>query len=278
MEKLDIYTEDGQFIGSEDRHIVHRDALWHKTVHCWLYDMDGHVYFQIRKDRGTLYTTASGHVAASESVKEAFGREVKEEIGIDVDYQNAVLVNVVKFVMDRENGDGTIFKDRAFANVYVCDFEKDYDNFHFDEEEVLGLVRFDAQEAYNFFKNPKGTITGEAITSRGSYITSAVKAYKKDDFLCNEGETLLKKYGAVLEKIIAITTGNYPVVGQTYRHFKGNVVTILAVAKNTETQEEMVVYNHDGDIWVRPLAMFISEVDHKKYPDVTEKKRFTLMK
>ena len=77
MEYLDIYDENGKYLGKEERSIVHRDALWHKTVHCWLYDKEGNIYFQIRKDKEKLYTTASGHVQAGETVKEAFGREVK---------------------------------------------------------------------------------------------------------------------------------------------------------------------------------------------------------
>ncbi|MBO4517260.1 NUDIX domain-containing protein [bacterium] len=48
--------------------------------------------FQIRKDTGTFYTTASGHVLAGETIKQAFSREVKEELGIDVDVSNAELV------------------------------------------------------------------------------------------------------------------------------------------------------------------------------------------
>ena len=38
MEKLDIYDEKGNFIGTEERNVVHEKGLWHKTVHCWLYD------------------------------------------------------------------------------------------------------------------------------------------------------------------------------------------------------------------------------------------------
>ena len=65
--------------------------------------------------------------------------------------------------------------------------------------------------------------------------------------------------------------------GQTYRHFKGNLVKIIAVAKDSETLEKMIVYTHDGDTWVRPYDMFLSEVDHKKYPDVKQKYRFELV-
>jgi len=119
MEHLDIYDEQGNFLGKEERSIVHRDALWHKTIHCWLYDKEGNVYFQIRKKENQLYTTASGHIIAGESVTEGFGREIKEEIGVNIDINKAQLVAVVPFQLDREEKDGSLFRDRAFANVYV---------------------------------------------------------------------------------------------------------------------------------------------------------------
>lgn len=65
--------------------------------------------------------------------------------------------------------------------------------------------------------------------------------------------------------------------GQKYRHFKGNVITVLEIAKNTETLEMMVVYDHDGTIWVRPYEMFVSKVDKEKYPDVEQEYRFQLV-
>lgn len=64
------------------------------------------------------------------------------------------------------------------------------------------------------------------------------------------------------------------IVGKKYRHFKGNIVEVIALAKDSETLEEVVVYNHDGDNWVRPYNMFISLVDKEKYPDVNQKYRF----
>lgn len=70
---------------------------------------------------------------------------------------------------------------------------------------------------------------------------------------------------------------NKPKVGEVYRHFKGNVITILAIAKHTESLEEMVVYDHDGEIWVRPLSMFLEKVDKEKYPNVEQEYRFELI-
>ena len=69
-----------------------------------------------------------------------------------------------------------------------------------------------------------------------------------------------------------------PAKGETYRHFKGFIVKIIAIGKDSETLEELVIYEHDGEIWVRPLEMFLSEVDHEKYPDVKQTYRFELIK
>lgn len=67
---------------------------------------------------------------------------------------------------------------------------------------------------------------------------------------------------------------NKPQVGEIYQHFKGNIIKIIAIGIHTETKEEMVVYEHDNDIWIRPMEMFLSKVDHEKYPDVKQEYRF----
>ena len=63
-------------------------------------------------------------------------------------------------------------------------------------------------------------------------------------------------------------------VGKKYRHFKGIVVEVTAIAKDCEDLHEVVVYKHNGDYWVRSLSDFLSEVDHTKYPNAFQKYRF----
>lgn len=200
MEYLDIYDEQGNHLGKETRKVVHEQGLWHKTVHCWLYDNTGNVYFQVRADENKLYTTASGHVDAGETVKEAFGREIKEEIGIDVEIDQAQFVDVIIFKMDKQKSDGTIFKDRAMANVYVCEYNEEA-KFHFDPKEVSGLAFVNAKEVLELFENKRESISGKMILE--DYVQE--KTYTVDDFLIYPNETLMSKYGKILNKVVELT-------------------------------------------------------------------------
>ena len=70
--------------------------------------------------------------------------------------------------------------------------------------------------------------------------------------------------------------------GKLYKHFKGKLYQIIDIVNDSETNNDLetrkiVVYKAlygDGIVWARDYDMFLSEVDHEKYPEVKQKYRF----
>lgn len=73
--------------------------------------------------------------------------------------------------------------------------------------------------------------------------------------------------------------------GSTWKHFKGYELTVIAVAKHTETGETLVVYecrnpkdeNYVPSIWARPMSMFFEKINENKYPEHKGEYRITRM-
>ena len=80
---------------------------------------------------------------------------------------------------------------------------------------------------------------------------------------------------------------NIPEPGTIVRHFKRETIRnlgtndylyeIVGLAEHTESKENMMIYRAlygSGKLYARPLDMFMSEVDHNKYPSIQQKYRF----
>lgn len=64
-----------------------------------------------------------------------------------------------------------------------------------------------------------------------------------------------------------------------YKHFKGDYYLLEDIATNSEDLKQYAVYRQlygENKLFIRPLEMFLSEVDHQKYPEIKQQYRFQL--
>ena len=120
-------------------------------------------------------------------------------------------------------------------------------------------------------------LTDEELDILQDDLLSLIEDEENNDTLSRDDD-YLKELKALYRKF---SSRPAPQPNEIYRHFKGNYYKIIAVGHHSETGEQMVVYydtskkvSSPSNPCIRPLEMFMSEVDHKKYPDVIQKYRF----
>jgi isopentenyl-diphosphate delta-isomerase type 1 len=89
-EELEIVDESNRVIGVRERAEIHRQGLWHRSVHIFIFNSRGEIYLQKRSPRKDQYpdhwdSSAAGHLIPGESPEIAAHRELGEELGIDTE-------------------------------------------------------------------------------------------------------------------------------------------------------------------------------------------------
>lgn len=165
-EILDIYDEDLKWLGTKERLAVHQDGDWHKVFHCWIAyrDADGCDYLVMQRRGPNTQTfpnmldiTAAGHYQAGETPRDGV-REVREELGIEVAFEDLIPLGV-HISVGRYKG----LIDRQFADVFLYIHNQDIADYHYQVEEVAGLVVLPVDEGLAMFAGERESMMVRAV-------------------------------------------------------------------------------------------------------------------
>jgi isopentenyldiphosphate isomerase len=165
-ELLNVFDEEGNHTGTASRQDVHKKGFWHETFHCWFIKKEEekwYLYFQLRsgnkKDYPNLLDiTAAGHLLSHETCKDGV-REVKEETGLEVKFEDLVSLGIIPYEVVMEN-----FIDRERAHLFLFEFSQTMEDFTLQHDEVSGIFCADVDSISGLIDGKVSSINIEGFT------------------------------------------------------------------------------------------------------------------
>ena len=193
--------------------------------------------------------------------------------------------------------EGQVITKETYEKLYGCLCKlKDYEATGYSPDELSGCSIISSGEYpyWDGYKDGKADAYNKAIDDLWYKLNSHFADWQltEDDKLAKDIIELaiesideiaeeLKERGAKMNNRMNVQSQvncmKDSIVGFRYKHFKGDIYVVTDIAVHSETEEPMVIYksfDKPNLVWCRPLDMFMSEVDHEKYPSVQQKMRF----
>lgn len=165
MEIIDIYDDNMDYIGNMERDEAHKKGQWHKVLHCWVINKknennEGNLLFQLRSPTkkthpNKLDVSSAGHLISGESINDSI-REVNEELGINVDYENTFYLG---YRLSTSNRNQMI--NREIQLIHFLQTDISLDKFVPQKEEVSGLYWVNIDDCIKLFNKNITTVTGK---------------------------------------------------------------------------------------------------------------------
>ena len=199
-ERLRIFDEQYNEIGSLPRKEVHKQGHWHETFHCWFVRRENNQTFltlqlrsKMKKDFPNLLDiTAAGHLLDTESVQDGV-REIEEEIGIKVNMKDLIPVGRIKneWLLNQ-------FMDREFCHVYLYVTSLENEQYTLQEEEVCGMFHASLEDLQALYKGETSEIEVKGFTlAEDGRRSERVISVRKESFVPHGNKYMQTLFKAV---------------------------------------------------------------------------------
>lgn len=171
-ELIDILDSKGNYTGKKAlKSEAHKNGWFHPTIHVWLYTKNGEVLMQLRSHQKKTFpnfwdVSVAGHVAAGEPILKAAIREVKEEIGLDLDSSEMQKIGIYKSVTFHSHQ----ITDSEFHHTFLCLLQVPLESLTKQKGEVDDLALIPLVEIKNLGKG--NSIIKNAVPHPKTYYTA----------------------------------------------------------------------------------------------------------
>ncbi len=158
MELIDILDEKGNKTGvTKTKDEIHQKGLLHLTAHVWFINSKNEILLQRRSeeaknDPDMWDTSVGGHILSGETPEEGALREVKEEIGVDLDITDLKLIGKIKIKLTLNN---RTYFDNEFNDIYLVKLDLDINQLNIQKEELKALKWVPISEFKKWVKERK---------------------------------------------------------------------------------------------------------------------------
>lgn len=159
-EYFDVLTENGEFTDRiESREECHSKGFWHKAVAVYIINSKNQVLLQKRSGTKKLWPnlwdiSAGGHVLAGEFGFQAIIREIKEELGIDIEKKNITFIGGSTSVNIKPD-----IINKHFNEYYIVNKDVEISDLKLQTEEVSDAKWIDKDEIIERIDNNFDGIT-----------------------------------------------------------------------------------------------------------------------
>ena len=166
-ELIDIYDESMKKVGQIMKKEAHRQGLWHKSIHCWLFQkskVDGKVYVIVQKRASAKLlmpdyfdVSVAGHYELNEDKTDGL-REVQEEFGLKVPLDSWHYLGI-KYDVGRSPN----VINKEFCEVYFAEIENELSEFILCPQEVDSVVKIEISKGQALFSGECESIEAEGF-------------------------------------------------------------------------------------------------------------------
>lgn len=188
MTHIDIFTDTYEHIGTEDKKLAHQRGLWHRTFSALAINPSTRRVLLQKKSPGRYSfdrpdyadITVGGHYHAGERIENGV-REVREELGLDIDYSDLHPIGLRQTAVTLAED----YVEREFQHWHILPITLELEDIPFAGAEVAGLAEIAVDDALSLARGDADAVPARFSSRAPEGVQYTEAALRRSDLVPN---------------------------------------------------------------------------------------------